>query len=351
MTGLKAVRYEFRIRANATSGDSLPSPVVSATPRRPAPPTNLAAAPGDREVRLSWTASTSPNVWYWVEYRDATVGQGWQRLIYPTAATSAAPGYLTNAHTYEFRVLSVGTSGESVPSNVASARPLPPPPARPNLTAFALPIHGVIRLEWFSSHTNDLYFWIQWEMPDGQWWTYPIRPIIAFPDTTFHAYEIPVSQLWEFSTYNFRILAVNPAGEVASSVRSATAWPTTGTMYYRFTTPGRDNKDYFFSAKRNPLFWDIYGFDWSDNGCSSPLGDNPTGVSFNDACVRHDFAYRNHWLVGLNDEGWRARADYTLLDDMRNACYDNLWGPFEWPCLSMAGAYYAAVRLWGGPYW
>jgi hypothetical protein len=351
MTGLRGVRYEFRIRATAMSGDSPPSPVAAATPLRPAPPTNLTASAGDMEVRLNWTASTSAYVWYWVELRDATLGQGWQRMIYPTAATSAAPGYLTNGHTYEFRVFSTGSSGESVASNVVSVKPLPPPPARPNLTAFALPIHGVIRLEWFGSHSNGLYFWIQWEMPDGQWWTYPIRPIIAWPDNTFHAYEIPVSQLWEFANYNFRILAVNAAGEAPSNVRTATAWPSTGTMYYRFTTPGRDNQRYLFSAKWNG-YWDIYGFDWTDDGCSAPiLGDSPAGVSFHDACARHDFGYRNHRLPGLNDEGWRGRADYTLLDDMRNACEDNASGFAELYCFSWAGLYYQAVRWWGASHW
>lgn len=78
---------------------------------------------------------------------------------------------------------------------------------------------------------------------------------------------------------------------------------------------------------------------WPHNGCSTPTGDAPSGVSFTDACNRHDGCYWGHWA----DKG---TCDQWFLNDMRNACGSSGW------CTTVAYAYYAAVAAFGWPfYW
>ena len=86
--------------------------------------------------------------------------------------------------------------------------------------------------------------------------------------------------------------------------------------------------------------------DYSDDGCSSPIGSSGFFFDFLEACERHDFGYRNSKRLGLFDER-KAEVDLVFLHDMRDSCgEDRLRARRQ--CRLMAVAYYEAVDKAGG---
>jgi hypothetical protein len=97
------------------------------------PPTNLAAAAGNQQVHLSWTASTSKGVGGYRVYRQNPDGTWPTTPLATTTAstTSYTDTGLTNGTSYTYRVTTINTANppsESAPSNTASATPAAPPP-------------------------------------------------------------------------------------------------------------------------------------------------------------------------------------------------------------------------------
>ncbi|WP_221089099.1 phospholipase A2 [Deinococcus aquaedulcis] len=90
-------------------------------------------------------------------------------------------------------------------------------------------------------------------------------------------------------------------------------------------------------------------FDWTADGCSSPL---PTvwSLVFHPACVQHDFGYRNvKFYPGLHNENYRKIIDDQMLEHMRVIC--NAFNPIDKAkCLLAAEVFYGAVRLGGERY-
>ncbi len=116
--------YNLTAVAVDDRGGSATSPQVRIYVK-PAPPVNLTAVAGDRQVSLSWTASSGANSY---NVKRATASNG------PFA--SVAPGLTSTGHiddlalvngtTYFYVVTSSGVSGESADSLVVSATPTPP---------------------------------------------------------------------------------------------------------------------------------------------------------------------------------------------------------------------------------
>ncbi|MEU8179650.1 fibronectin type III domain-containing protein [Micromonospora sp. NPDC049047] len=202
--------YDFRVTASNAGGQSPPSNTVSARPLPPlpGPPSNLTARAGDGEATLSWSASSFPNAYYLIEYRDVTAGQSWKRAEYPVpGGTSITMGFLHNGHQYEYRVRASNVAGESSPSNVASVRPMPPRPQAPsNLTVTAEGCASV-SLSWTPSPSSNVYHWIEYRnATTGQAWTRGIYPIIGKS-------TIKMDLLTNTHTYQFRVLADNISGD------------------------------------------------------------------------------------------------------------------------------------------
>lgn len=110
---------------------------VTAAP--PAPP-SVTASPGDKQVSLSWTASSGSNVTGYNVYRSTTSGSGYVQ-VNPSSVTGTTytDPSLTDGKTYYYVVTAISSQGESSYSNEASATPTAPvtlsPPA--NLTVLS----------------------------------------------------------------------------------------------------------------------------------------------------------------------------------------------------------------------
>ena len=83
--------------------------------------------------------------------------------------------------------------------------------------------------------------------------------------------------------------------------------------------------------------------DWQPNGCTSPAGNSPSGVSFLDACNEHDLCYRDHYT-----DQWGC--DWHFYEDMKTLCKTGTsgdrWGE-EW-CYVWARVYWLGVYSAGG---
>jgi hypothetical protein len=91
-------------------------------------------------------------------------------------------------------------------------------------------------------------------------------------------------------------------------------------------------------------------YDWSADGCSFGEISGPFRDSFNRACNRHDFGYRNYGGQGLaldRTEGRRTRIDDRLRDDLNGLCRGEHRGLPETPCLLAAQTVYAGARAAG----
>lgn len=86
--------------------------------------------------------------------------------------------------------------------------------------------------------------------------------------------------------------------------------------------------------------------DWSTNLCSAPLvGSTGASFDFTEACLRHDFGYRNYRWVGLFEDR-KSLVDDRFLADMRAHCATRAPGERD-RCRAWAQAFYLAVHHLG----
>ena len=144
------------------------------------------------------------------------------------------------------------------------------------------------------------------------------------------------------------LTAVSISVSPALAGPSATAdWAYVSRMSFSVPLPA------FSTARATGDPW----FDWSTDGCSAPLiGDTGRSFNFREACVRHDFGYRNLKLLesryGTGRTFWsatnRKRVDQQFLNDMKAHCRSRSL-PLRPTCNSWANVFFLAVRVAGGP--
>ncbi|MDQ3368320.1 MAG: metallophosphoesterase [Myxococcota bacterium] len=146
------------LRETGAVADSF-SILKSAPTTAPAAPTGLAATPGDRQVALSWAASTGATG-YQVK-RSTTSGGPYVTVASGVAATSHTDPNLTNGTTYYYVVTAVNTVGESANSAQVSARP-----SVPTTTTF-VPLGAVWK--YLDNGTNQGTAWRAVAFADTSW--------------------------------------------------------------------------------------------------------------------------------------------------------------------------------------
>lgn len=91
-------------------------------------------------------------------------------------------------------------------------------------------------------------------------------------------------------------------------------------------------------------------YNWESRGCSFGEISGPFRDSFDRACARHEFGYRNYGAGGLaldTTEARRTRVDDRLRDDLNGLCRGEHRGLGETPCLIAAQTVYAGARAAG----
>ncbi len=91
-------------------------------------------------------------------------------------------------------------------------------------------------------------------------------------------------------------------------------------------------------------------YNWESRGCSFGEISGPFRDSFDRACARHEFGYRNYGAGGLaldTTEARRTRVDDRLRDDLTSLCHGEHRGLTETPCLLAAQTVYAGARAAG----
>lgn len=252
--------YEFKVSATNLAGDSPTSNVASARPMPPFPqaPSSLTASPGDGKAVLHWSASPTADVWYLIEYRDATLGQSWRRLPYPdSTCCSFTVTYLSNGHTYDFRVRATNLAGDSSPSSTDSARPMPPVPAAPSgLTATGGA--NSVALSWHASSTPNVYYWVYYrDVTAGESYHHLPYPV--------NATSLDVQYLSHGDTYSFYVTATNLAGDSGrSNVVTVTLAPPDGTSGYATVTSAYrgtvDADDNFSYLQQDYVTGTVHGY-------------------------------------------------------------------------------------------
>ncbi|MCY3932111.1 MAG: fibronectin type III domain-containing protein, partial [Acidobacteria bacterium] len=220
LVGLQPGRHEFFVTlANQhyeitprTTSFALPVP----DPVPPAAASGLSASFGSAatEVDLSWTDNSSDEDGFRVGARadDGT----WSFTDAAADATSATVAGLTPNTLYHFRVLADSANG-SFDSNLVTFDLHPQPRAATGLTARAEGSTTAV-LEWEDNARNETGYRVEARQGSGPWATVGS----SLPaNTTTHA----VTGRAASASYGFRVVAVNGAGEAASTQAELTMPP------------------------------------------------------------------------------------------------------------------------------
>jgi fibronectin type 3 domain-containing protein/glucose/arabinose dehydrogenase len=207
--------YYYVVTAVGPGGESRPSNRAEALPKAGLldPPRNLAASPGNNEVRLSWEGSSGASGYnvYRSESPDVEISTANRRNSAPLESTTFTDSDVENGATYYYIVTAVGSGGESAASNSVAATPFAGALAAPTeLTAEAG--ESAIRLSWRPSAGASGYNVYRSETPDVETSaanrrnTAPVRSS-SFIDT----------QVSGDATYYYVVTAVGAEGESAAS--------------------------------------------------------------------------------------------------------------------------------------
>ncbi len=222
--------YAFKVRAVNPIGAGGESSEKTATPLPPAParPANLSAAPGDRQVTLSWDNANNPGITQWqYQQKEGTGNYGdWTDIPNSRAATTSyVVGNLTNGTAYAFRIRAVNAGGNGAESDEVTATPQLGRPAAPT----ALRAEGSdkrVTLLWNDPNNPSITRW-EFRQKSGagtfsDTWTL----ISSSPTTNHHA----VTGLTNGTRYTFQVRALNsvgtgPAAEVTGQPTNKPAAP------------------------------------------------------------------------------------------------------------------------------
>ncbi|MFC8664334.1 phospholipase [Streptomyces sp. NPDC057199] len=138
------------------------------------------------------------------------------------------------------------------------------------------------------------------------------------------------------------VLALTAALLPATSASAAPA--DKAAVLSSWTQTGAAGQTAFLAARADQGTWSAYSFDWSTDYCTTSP-DNPFGFPFANACVRHDFGYRNYKAAGSFDAN-KSRVDDAFYADLKRACavYS---GVKKVSCDATAWTYYQAVDKLG----
>ncbi len=250
-TGLtNGAKYFYVVSAYNSAGQSANSAEVNATPVLPPPatPTGLAATPGNAQVSLTWTASSTATSYH---VKRSTASGTEMQIAAPTSNSYTDTG-LTNGTKYFYVVSAANSGGESANSSEVSATPVAPvnPPAVPTGLQ-ATGGNAQVSLSWNAS-TGAASYNVKRSTTNGG----PYGTAVATPSATNYT----DSTVTNGTTYYYVVSAVNTAGQSANSAQ-ASATPASPTANVTITIN---------PAQTKPISPYIYGLNFYSGETGAP---------------------------------------------------------------------------------
>jgi hypothetical protein len=213
--------YRFTVVATNSTGNSVSSSSVTATPTRPVSvpdaPTNVTATAGSATLEVAWSWPQSDGGAAVTSFlATATDGDenSYTCLAGPgiTSMWTICTIYgLTNGVTYTVTVVATNTSGDSVSSTAVTATPCTTPDAPQQVSA--TPGVNQVTVAWSAPVNNGGAAIVAYTA-----YAYdPSNNFVGFCATGGEAYSCTISGLTNFVTYHFTVVATNAAGDSTSS--------------------------------------------------------------------------------------------------------------------------------------
>ena len=285
--------YFYFVKAVNASGSSTASNEVSATPNQAAPPTNLAATPGDTQIVLNWTASASATGYN--VYRGTSRGGESSTPVNgsPIVGTTYNDMGLTNGTTYWYYVKAITSSGLSLASNEVSATPSAATPPVPTGLMAAAGVNQVV-LNWMGSLGAASYNVYRGTSSGGESGTAIATGITA---TTYTDTAVTPG-----TTYFYYVKAVNGAGGISAPSNEASATPT-GAIPAAPTSLAASASDslvtLFWIASPGATSYNVYRGTSPGGESNVPLSITPVSIPFTNLlyCARHRRDQRHDLLL------------------------------------------------------
>jgi uncharacterized repeat protein (TIGR03803 family) len=276
ITGLaNGTTYYFKVAAVNAGGTSPLSAEASARPALtiPAAPTGLAAAAGNAQVSLHWTAPAGNEAASYNVYQGTAAG-GESSIPVKTGitATSVMITGLSNGTTYYFKVAAVNSLGTGPLSAEASARPLAPPAAPTGFTAAAG--NAQVTLHWTASTNAASYNVYQGTTAGGES-SIPVK-------TGITGTSVAITGLSNGTTYYFKVAAVDASGTGPLSTEASArpvAPPAAPTGLTATTAAGSSQVSLKWTAAVNAVSYNVYQGTTAGGEASTPVRTGITGTS------------------------------------------------------------------------
>jgi fibronectin type 3 domain-containing protein len=257
-------------------------------------PQNVAAAPGDSQIALTWDAVSGAEN-YSVK-RATTTGGPYTTVQTDLISTSFTDTGLTNGTTYYYVVSASNLGGESPNSAETSATPLAPPAVPEGLAAIA--DDATVALAWSAASGADSYQVKRATAPGGPYTT------LASGVTGLTYTDNAVTN---GTTYYYVISGVNPVAESANSAEvSALPLPPVPAAPATLTaTPGNSTVALAWSAAEGA---DSYNVKRATNsgGPYATLASGLTSTSYNDTSAVNETTY--YYLVTATNLGGESES-------------------------------------------
>lgn len=328
--------YFYQVTAVDSAGESGRSNEASAlATAAPPAPVNLTATSGDTLVALSWTASPSASSYN--VYRGTTPGgEAPAPVATGVSAASFTDTSLSDGVMYYYTVTAVDTSGESAPSNEASATPEPQIPAAPaNLSAS--PGNNQVTLAWTASSGAASYNVYAGAWPGGESST-PIASGItstSFTDTgASNGY-----------TYFYYVAAVNGGGESApSNEADATPEPPVPPAPANLTAAaGNQQVSLSWTAPAGEVdSYNLYRSSTRGGEGAEPYQTGLSGTNYTDSNVSNGTTYY-YEITAVNGGGESGLSNEA-------SATPELAPPPAPTGLTAAGGYQQAALSWSAPW-